>query len=1327
MITKLLDTCLGPVIAAEKQLKRRQLVIAVLAIGALGCAVFAGLALFVSWWSWPAVLAWFGALCLASAIGFVRIDRSTPNLRELARRIEEKHPDLRAALLAAMDQKPGPDGGLSFLQRKLLGEISEHAVRNRWVRRVSEKRLVAAGWGQFLALVAFVASLWFLLGEAPLGRVAEKAGGVLAETPETKPALEIRVTPGDVEIEKGSRLVIEANFTGRAPAAATLIHRHAGGETKIPMQAGLDDQVFSTMLPKVDTDGRYLVAYETASSDEYAISVFEYPELLQADAVVTPPAYLGGETETIADTRKITVMEGSKVEWRLRVNKPVAAAELFSEEGEILTLTPDKADPTLLLASHVPEVTRKYRVHLVDDKERSNQRPPWLTVNVKENVPPKLKLTFPGRDFDVSAVQELPLEAEVWDDVEVLRTGMSYQFRSEETEVVLNDQPLAGSAKHPLSTLIDIEKLGAKERELVTYHFWAEDKDKEGKVRRTLSDQFFAEVRLFEEIMREGAAGGGQGGTPPGGESAELIRIQKDVINAAWKLARDHQAGKPFESYAEDVGVITESQNVVIAKTDEALTKVEDAEVRTALETAKQHMTEAAAEFASVTEKKDGEFLVVAMNSAKDAYAELLKARARETEISMSQSPSQGSSQSQQEQQRNMNLELEQKELKYEEQSAAQDPALTAEQQENLAVLNRLKDLARRQEAIAEKIKELENQLQKANAEEKAEIERQLKRLEEEQRELLREMDDLAERMDSEENRANMSEEREKLDETRENVQETAGKLESGELTEAANAATRASEQLEEMKEEFREKTSRQFANEMKGLRDATRELAERQEALGEQVEKLAENPAADPFTADKQQERGELAQSIAEQSQKLSEVLESMKNLSEQAEPTEPILSDALYEAVRNANTQQVQESLDEARDMTFYNRADQAKTSAEAAARGIEELKNSVEKAAEKILGNEADALRLARNELDKLIEETKAETERLGGQEGTEEGQEKDPTGSGQPQPGESKVEAASRRLAEAKEKGKGEGKGEEPGESGAGKEPGEGEGNGESEQASTEKGKGKGKGEAPGEGQEEGQPGEGKAKGNGRGEAPGEGEGQTPSEALAENGQAKGKGKGKGEGQGEGEGETESPPEGQAENGKGKGKGKGQGEGQSPDPNATEGQGEGQGQGRSPRQLASGRGTSGGGGAMNNGGDDRNEGLPTGPLAGPLFFDDSSEERRPGPITGEDYEQWADRLGNLEEMLPDEDLRNSVAKVRDDARAMRIDFRRDDLPPSAATINQKITEPLVELRQRLSEELAKLNRENPVAPIDRDPVPSEFRDLVRRYYEELGAGK
>ena len=124
---------------------------------------------------------------------------------------------------------------------------------------------------------------------------------------------------------------------------------------------------------------------------------------------------------------------------------------------------------------------------------------------------------------------------------------------------------------------------------------------------------------------------------------------------------------------------------------------------------------------------------------------------------------------------------------------------------------------------------------------------------------------------------------------------------------------------------------------------------------------------------------------------------------------------------------------------------------------------------------------------------------------------------------------------------------------------------------------------------------------------------------------------------------------------------------------------------------------------------------------------MFFNRPEEEISPDPITGEGYEEWANKLGNIEEMLEQDDLRNEIAKVLDDARAMRIDYRRDNLPPQASTLQKRITNPLVEIRNQLTEELAKLDKENPLAPIDRDPVPGEFRELVRRYYEELGSGK
>ena len=53
-----------------------------------------------------------------------------------------------------------------------------------------------------------------------------------------------------------------------------------------------------------------------------------------------------------------------------------------------------------------------------------------------------------------------------------------------------------------------------------------------------------------------------------------------------------------------------------------------------------------------------------------------------------------------------------------------------------------------------------------------------------------------------------------------------------------------------------------------------------------------------------------------------------------------------------------------------------------------------------------------------------------------------------------------------------------------------------------------------------------------------------------------------------------------------------------------------------------------------------------------------------------------------------------------------------------------VKTKISNPLAELRDRVTEELARRESKENLVPIDRDPVPSKYADRVRRYYEELG---
>ncbi|MEZ0275760.1 MAG: hypothetical protein ACAH88_12715 [Roseimicrobium sp.] len=98
-----------------------------------------------------------------------------------------------------------------------------------------------------------------------------------------------------------------------------------------------------------------------------------------------------------------------------------------------------------------------------------------------------------------------------------------------------------------------------------------------------------------------------------------------------------------------------------------------------------------------------------------------------------------------------------------------------------------------------------------------------------------------------------------------------------------------------------------------------------------------------------------------------------------------------------------------------------------------------------------------------------------------------------------------------------------------------------------------------------------------------------------------------------------------------------------------------------------------------------------------------------------------------MRRVEEALEDQELRNQAAGILENTRQIRIDNRRNDVPPQSDTVNLKVLQPLAELRDRVSEELAKRESANPLAPLDRDPVPHRYRELVRRYYSELGGGK
>jgi hypothetical protein len=99
-----------------------------------------------------------------------------------------------------------------------------------------------------------------------------------------------------------------------------------------------------------------------------------------------------------------------------------------------------------------------------------------------------------------------------------------------------------------------------------------------------------------------------------------------------------------------------------------------------------------------------------------------------------------------------------------------------------------------------------------------------------------------------------------------------------------------------------------------------------------------------------------------------------------------------------------------------------------------------------------------------------------------------------------------------------------------------------------------------------------------------------------------------------------------------------------------------------------------------------------------------------------------------MRDVEEMVDDPDLRARVAQIRDRAKQMRLDMRqRHSQAPNWELVRTSIYGPMLELRDRLAEEIARREPTDEVVPLDRDPVPDRYAELVEQYYERLGSGR
>lgn len=742
-------------------------------------------------------------LAVAVAIRAFAPVRHAPSDRQLARFIEERDPTLDDRLVSAVDvasargdhpDEPAPAFAAAMVADagRRASAVEPGSIIASDVLRRGALRAVAA-----LALVAAVAFT---------GRHAARRSFDALSLSFFPARVQLSVAPGDARVQAGSSVTIEARLVGNtAPVAAQL--QRADGEgwlsTDMPPDA---DGTFRMRFDALGESFRYRVIAGTLESDVHDIEVVRPPRVTRVDVEYRYPAALGLEARTEEDTGDIYAPAGTDVRLVIHTDRDAAAGHMALGGGQTVQLT--AATPTRLEASMRIDRDDSYRLRVADRDGMSAPGETEYFIRVLDDRPPDVRVLKPARDRRVTALDEVDIQAEAQDDFGVAALELVYTVRGTAERVVPFDVPKRTPVVTGDLTLF-LEDLKVQPGDFISYYVRARDLPRGRRSSEARSDMFFLEVIPFEqEFTLARSQGGGAGGGSP--QIDDLVNAQKEVIVATWKL--DRRALASGASSEADIRTVAKAEAELKARVEATASQFRDSTMRDprrrsttpgapragqalpeedAMTAASKAMSVAVTALEKLQTK-------TAMPPELEALNHLLRAQAevRQREITR-QTGTGGAGQNRQTQDLSSLFDKElarQQQTNYETPNNAEQKPETEE--ENL--LDKIRELAKRQDELLRRQEELAKQRQQLSAEQMKraletltrEQERLREQAEQVARELSRGQPSGTPREDGSGQRSSADPQRQSGDQAQSGQQQRSGGQQQGQGSQQAGSAT---------------------------------------------------------------------------------------------------------------------------------------------------------------------------------------------------------------------------------------------------------------------------------------------------------------------------------------------------------------------------------------------------------------------------------------------------------------------------------------------------------------------------------------------------------
>jgi hypothetical protein len=526
----------------------------------LGTAVALFTAAAIDRWLHPAggwVLVLCGACLLSAGLAMVvggwRYRRYPDDLR-VARFVEEQCPEFDGEVVAAADA--AAHAGDTVFSPMLVRRAASRLAALDGNRVIARDVMRSAAARTALAAVA--------LAVAGVAAVPVLARAALEARVRFWPSsLRIDVLPGDVRVRAGMPLIITARIEAGGRLLTSVmpeVELEAGGQRRV-VRMMREGNGFDLRVNAVDRAFTYRVRAGHAVSTRYSVAALFAPRVEAIDLRYEYPRFSALAPRDETDGGDIYAPAGTRVRLRVRADKPVAAAAV--------TLGAAADTPVRRLDERTFEsfltLTRdgSYRASVTDADGLRGESVEYF-IRLAGDRPAEIHIVRPAGDQQITPLEEVTIQAKADDDYGVASMDMVFAVAGG-PERVVRFQTLSGAATSRVgSRMIAAEELGVKPGDVISYYARATDVPHAKASTLSRSEIYFLEVKPFDAEFS--AADSQAMAASTGTELDGLIAAQKEVISATWNLQRRAGTGTSID----DVRAVANAQAEVKTRTERA-------------------------------------------------------------------------------------------------------------------------------------------------------------------------------------------------------------------------------------------------------------------------------------------------------------------------------------------------------------------------------------------------------------------------------------------------------------------------------------------------------------------------------------------------------------------------------------------------------------------------------------------------------------------------------------------------------------------------------------------------------------------------------------